>query len=53
MFQAPSDFTPDFSKSGGLIAAVAQDVYDFACHEGLQAHAKSAVIRVRGEEEVQ
>ena len=25
MFQAPSDFTPDFSKSGGLIAAVAQD----------------------------
>ena len=25
MFQAPSDFVPDFSKSGGLIAAVAQD----------------------------
>ena len=25
MFQAPSDFSPDFSKSGGLIAAVAQD----------------------------
>ncbi len=25
MFQAPSDFTPDFSKAGGLIAAVAQD----------------------------
>lgn len=25
MFQAPSDFAPDFSKSGGLIAAVAQD----------------------------
>ena len=24
-FQAPSDFVPDFSKSGGLIAAVAQD----------------------------
>ncbi len=35
------------------LAAVAQDVYDFACHEGLQAHAKSAVIRVRGEEDVQ
>ncbi|WP_418765923.1 phosphoribosyl-AMP cyclohydrolase [Mailhella sp.] len=25
MFQVPSDFTPDFSKAGGLIAAVAQD----------------------------
>lgn len=25
MFYAPSDFTPDFSKSGGLVAAVAQD----------------------------
>lgn len=25
MFHAPSDFSPDFSKSGGLIAAVAQD----------------------------
>ena len=25
MFQAPSDFTPDFSRVGGLIAAVAQD----------------------------
>ena len=25
MFQAPSDFTPDFYRAGGLIAAVAQD----------------------------
>ncbi len=25
MFEAPKDFTPDFSKSGGLIAAIAQD----------------------------
>ena len=25
MFTPPSDFKPDFSKSGGLIAAVAQD----------------------------
>jgi len=25
MFTPPSDFTPDFSRAGGLIAAVAQD----------------------------
>lgn len=25
MFHVPSHFTPDFSKSGGLIAAIAQD----------------------------
>ena len=25
MFEAPSDFRPDFSKSGGLVAAIAQD----------------------------
>ena len=25
MFEAPKDFTPDFTKSGGLIAAIAQD----------------------------
>ena len=32
MFQAPSDFTPDFSKSGGLIAAVAQDAATGEAH---------------------
>ena len=25
MFNAPADFAPDFTKAGGLIAAVAQD----------------------------
>ena len=25
MFIPPPDFTPDFSKAGGLVAAVAQD----------------------------
>ena len=30
------------------LARVAQDVHDFACREGLTAHARSAVIRLEG-----